>query len=221
MSTTALKTINIDVVSDSICPFCYIGYKEITSAMELAKKEKLPVEFKYNPYQLDPTLSMTDPINKRELLKSKVGDRLDAVERQVIARAQEAGIQNFSFGGLIRQSTDSHRLIAKAYELGGEARQRAFLDVLLPGYFERSQDIGDHDFLAETAVAGGVYGTNAEALAFLKSSEGVDEYKENLREAQERGVHGVPHFTFNKDLAVASTQGPDGFLKIFRQLAQN
>ncbi|KAJ7084050.1 thioredoxin-like protein [Mycena belliarum] len=223
MSATALKTINIHVVSDSICPFCYIGYKEITSAMELAKKEKLPVEFKmkYNPFQLDPTLSMTHPINKHERLKGKLGaSRVDAVERDVIARAKEAGIQNFNYGGLIRQSTDSHRLIAKAYELGGEARQRAFLDVLFPGYFERSQDIGDHDFLAETAVAGGVYATKAEALAFLKSSEGVDEYKKNVREAQQRGVHGVPHFTFNNKYAVSGAQGPDGFLDIFRQLAK-
>ncbi|KAJ7481465.1 thioredoxin-like protein, partial [Mycena latifolia] len=214
--------ITIDVTSDSICPFCYVGYKEVTGAIEDAKKEKLPVDFKlrYKPFSVDPTLSMTEPINKYERIKRKLGaSRVDAVERDMIARAKEAGIPNFNYGGLIRQSTDSHRLIGKAYELGGEAKQRAFLEVLFPGYFEHSRDIGDHEFLAEVAVTAGLFPTNAEARAFLASKEGMDEVKNDIKEAQQRGVRGVPHFVFNKKYAVSGAQGRDGFLNIFRQLA--
>ncbi|KAJ6590946.1 thioredoxin-like protein [Mycena vulgaris] len=216
----ALKPLTLNIISDSICPFCYLGYKQIMIAMEAAKKENLPLDFKlrFKPFLLDPSLPTAQPVNKRERYISKFGaSRIDAMERQMIARGQEVGIK-FSYGGTIRQTTDSHRLIEKAYQVGGEAKQRAVVEALFAGYFEHEKDVGDHEFLAECAVNAGVF-TKDEALTFLASTELKDNVGKDIMEAVKLGVSGVPFVVLDDKYAVSGAQGQDTFLEIFRKLA--
>ncbi|KAJ7507155.1 thioredoxin-like protein [Mycena galericulata] len=217
----ALKPLSLHIISDSICPFCYLGYKQITLAMEAAKKENLPLDFKlrFKPFLLDPSLPTAQPLNKRERYASKFGaSRFDAMERQMIARGKEVGIQ-FSYGGSVRQTTDSHRLIEKAYQVGGEATQRAVVEAVFAGYFEHEQDVGSHDFLAQCATGAGVFATKEEALAFLGSSELKDNVGKDIAEAMQMGVEGVPFVILANKYAVSGAQGKDTFLGIFRKIA--
>jgi len=220
MATMALKPLSLQIISDSICPFCYLGYKQITLAMEAAKKENLPLDFKlrFKPFLLDPSLPSAAPINKRERYSQKFGaGRVDAMERQMIARGKPLGIE-FSYGGTIRQTTDSHRLIEKAYEVGGEEKQRAVVEAVFSGYFEHEQDVGSHEFLAECAEKAGVFSA-AEARTFLAGTELKDNVGKDIMQAMQIGVSGVPFVIVDNKYAVSGAQGEETFLEIFRKLA--
>ncbi|KAJ7201079.1 thioredoxin-like protein [Mycena pura] len=221
MAATALKQLTLDIISDSICPFCYLGYRQITIAMEAAKKENLPLNFKlrFKPFLLDPSLPSDKPLSKRERYVSKFGaSRFEKLEQQMIATGRAVGI-NYSYDGSVRQTTDSHRLIEKAYAVGGEAIQRPFVEAIFAGYFEHEQDIGSHDFLAECAVKAGVFDAKDAALAFLASAELKDDVKKDIMNAMRMGVEGVPFVIMNNKYAVSGAQGQDTFLEIFRKLA--
>ncbi|KAJ7764581.1 thioredoxin-like protein [Mycena maculata] len=220
MAAMALRPLTLNIISDSICPFCYLGYKQISLAIQQAQKENLPLEFqlRFKPFLLDPSLPSDKPLNKRERYNSKFGAaRMEAMERQMIARGKEVGIQ-FSYGGSIRQTTDSHRLIEKAYQVGGQAKQRAVVEALFAGYFEHEKDVGDHAFLAECAADAGVL-AKEDALAFLAGNELKDNVAKNIREAQQLGVEGVPFVILDNKYAVSGAQGMETFLQIFRKLA--
>ncbi|KAJ7764579.1 thioredoxin-like protein [Mycena maculata] len=216
----ALRPLTLNIISDSICPFCYLGYKQITLAIQQAQKENLPLEFqlRFKPFLLDPSLALDKPVNKRERLSSKFGaSRVEGIERQMIARGKEVGIQ-FSFGGSMRQTTDSHRLIEKAYQVGGQAKQRAVVEALFAGYFEHEKDVGDHAFLAECAANAGVL-TKEDALVFLASNELKDNVGKDIKEAMQLGVEGVPFVILDNKYAVSGAQGTETFLGIFRKIA--
>jgi len=220
-ATKALKPLSLQIISDSICPFCYLGYKQITLAIDAAKKENLPLDFKlrFKPFLLDPSLPTAAPLNKRERYSEKFGaGRMEAMEKQMIARGKSVGI-NFSYGGTVRQTTDSHRLIAKAYAVGGEPTQRAVVEAVFAGYFEHEQDVGSHDFLAACAVKAGVFGSEAEAKAWLAGTEEKEGVGKEIMHAVQLGVSGVPFVILDDKYAVSGAQGEDTFLEIFRKIA--
>jgi len=220
-ATKALKPLSLQIISDSICPFCYLGYKQITLAIDAAKKENLPLDFnlRFKPFLLDPSLPTAAPLNKRERYSQKFGAaRFEAMEKQMIARGRTVGIE-FSYGGSVRQTTDSHRLIARAFAVGGEPVQRAFVEAVFSGYFEHEQDVGDHDFLAACAVKAGVFSSEAEAKTWLAGTEGKEGVGQEIREAIQLGVSGVPFVILDDRYAVSGAQGQDTFLGIFRKIA--
>jgi predicted DsbA family dithiol-disulfide isomerase len=156
-------------------------------------------------------------------------------------RGRGVGI-NFSYGGNLSQTTDSHRLIEKAYQVGGEEAQLKFVDRLFKTYFEEEGDIGDHNLLARDAETAGIMSKD-EALAFLKGDELKKEVKQGIAKAQMRGISGVP-FTIlnskslfgvwrcvNRDandfvrvapadkLAISGAQETETFLDVFRKVA--
>ncbi|KAJ7056899.1 thioredoxin-like protein [Mycena amicta] len=238
MATMALKPLSLQVISDSICPFCYLGYRQLTLAMEAAKEEKLPLDFKmrFKPFLLDPSLPSDKAVNKRERYSSKFGaGNFERMEQMMVARGKTVGI-NFtcafysacfwclpllcsSDGGSIRQTTQSHRLIEKAYLVGGESKQRAIVEAIFAGYFENERDVGDHDFLSDCAVKAGVFGSKEEALAFLATDELKDGVQKDIMDAMRMGVEGVPFILLNNKYAVSGAQGQETFLEIFRKLA--
>ncbi|KAJ7178085.1 thioredoxin-like protein [Mycena filopes] len=225
-STQALKPLSLQIISDSICPippsFCYIGYKQITRAIAAAQAEHLPLQFnlRFKPFLLDPTLPEDRALNKREHYAARFGglDGVKAREAQMQERGRRVGI-NFSYGGFIRQTTESHRLIEKAYLVGGEPAQRAVVEALFAAYFEQEKDIGSATFLAECAVRAGVFADEAEARTWLASGELADGVKKDIREAAAMGVEGVPFIVLDNKFAVSGAQGEETFLEIFRKIA--
>ncbi|KAJ6518918.1 thioredoxin-like protein [Mycena sanguinolenta] len=221
-AVTALRPLSLQIISDSICPFCYLGFRQITLAMEQAKKENLNLDFKlrFKPFLLDPSLPTAQPVNKRERYAAKFGGaaRVEAMEKQMMARGRTVGIE-FSYGGSVRQTTDSHRLIAKAYAVGGQPAQLAVVSALFAGYFEHEQDIGEHAFLASCAVKAGVFATQAEAEAWLGGTEELDGVQKEIQQAYRMGVEGVPFVILDDKYAVSGAQGQETFLDIFRKIA--
>lgn len=133
-------------------------------------------------------------------------------------RGKDWGI-NFDYTGPMRNTFLSHRLVEKAYRVGGEETQRALIEGIFAGYFEQKKDIGDEGYLAEQGVAAKVFGTTEEALAFLRSDELKLEVCAQVRRAQALGITGVPFVVINGKYAVSGAQEPEAFIDIFKTIA--
>ncbi|KLO18296.1 thioredoxin-like protein [Schizopora paradoxa] len=216
------RTIRVDVTSDSICPFCFLGKRKLERAVEIANNEKglnVKLDIQYHPFLLDPTLTTDKPVDKRERYYEKFGkERFVQMENMMKERGKEVGI-NFSYGGKLRQTTDSHRLFALAYDKGGEKMQQDLVERIFAGYFEQEKDVGDADFLAEQAVQASVFANVDEAKAWLKSDAKITEVAKGIREAQMMGITGVPFFVLNKKYALSGAQDPEVFVEVFERLS--
>ena len=154
----------------------------------------------------------------RDRYHAKFGAKAPAIEAAMFERGKAWGIK-FSGGGPIRSTFLSHRLAEKALLVGGEALQRRLLEHIFAGYFEQEEDLGDPQYLAETAETCGVFTNTADALDFLESDELKGDVCAAIRETQTMGITGVPFSVINGKYAVSGAQEPEAFLEIFRKIA--
>jgi len=133
-------------------------------------------------------------------------------------RGEAVGI-NFSFSGPICLTVPAHRLITKAYEIGGPAAQSALITPILRAYYEDDLDIGDPEVLAD-AVEQAALMSRAEALSFLKSDECLAKVNHQVAEARAKGVTGVPFTIIDGKWAVSGGQSAPVYVKIFSKLAE-
>ncbi|KAI0466364.1 thioredoxin-like protein [Xylaria cf. heliscus] len=230
----------IDIVSDPVCPWCYIGKKRLDKAIALYQKvypsgRHDTFTLNWTAYYLDPSAPAQGiPYAERLLQKlsstrSKSNPNLtatdeenNAVAAQLTARLASIGRQEgipFSFRGLIGNTRSAHRAIAfsktKARDAGpgGPTVQDRFVEALFAAYFEGEADITSHAALAD--VAAGVEGLGrAEMLAWLESGEGGDEVDAEDRAARAGGVKGVPCFSV-QGARVDGAQDAQDFLELF------
>ncbi|KAL5486337.1 hypothetical protein ACEPAI_7383 [Sanghuangporus weigelae] len=178
------KTIKIDVVSDFVCAWCYIGHLELLRGISLARSRGLPVEFviQYHPFVVNPSLSQDRPISKDQYFLRKFGslEKTHEILEMVRLRAKEEGL-DLSFRGCVRQTTRAHRLLQKAYFYGGQRAQCAVLRRLFRAFFEDEQDIGDPRTLAKIA--------SSQAYPFSSPNKA--------------GSNGIPEITVEKSGAEA------------------
>jgi len=217
---TSTTQIDIEITSDNICPFCYLGYKKVLKAIDDARAQDLPVSFSitFKPFILDPTLPVDHAVQKEERYASKFGDRAPAIISAMVERGRPWGI-DFNYSGPLRNTFLSHRLVEKAHRAGGEKTQRALIEGIFAGYFEQAKDIGDEAYLAEQGIAAGVFADKEEAVAFLRSDELKLEVCSQVRRAQALGITGVPFVVINGKYAVSGAQEPEAFLDIFKTIA--
>lgn len=199
-----MQTIRVDVVSDIMCPWCYIGKKRLETASYLL--EGIELDIHWLPFQLDGTLPK-DGKPRGEYLSEKFGGK----ERAQIAYTQieETGAAMdipFAFD-LIEYSSntmDAHRLIHWAEE---EELQNQMAERLFQAYFMEGQNIGDDDVLA--ALSGEVGMDDDEVLDKLHTNLAKDIIKGKIAEAQKMGISGVPCFVLGQKYAVMGAQEPE------------
>ncbi|KAK4704445.1 hypothetical protein P7C70_g1767, partial [Phenoliferia sp. Uapishka_3] len=193
----------------------------IQSAISQAKAENLPLDFsiKFEPFLLDPTLPDSPGVSKLARYESRFGgpEKVKTMIDAMAERGRGEGI-NFSYGGLISQTTNSHRLITKAREVKGEAGQLAIVDRLFKTYFEEEGDPGSFELLSRDAESAGIM-TKEEALAFLRTDELKKEVQEEIVKAQQKGISGVPFTTLQNKWGISGAQETETFLEVFRKLA--
>ncbi|KAG9105020.1 hypothetical protein FRC07_009670 [Ceratobasidium sp. 392] len=214
------RVVNLKVVSDSICPWCLIGTMELRKALARVKANDLPVRvnIEYRPYQLDPTLPEDTVLDRKERYLKKFGDRATSIQENMAERARPLGL-NLKFGGVVRQTTPSHRMLLKSYRKGGQDAQQAILTEILKGYHELEEDIGDPEVLAGYAEKTGVM-SRPETLEFLASDELKKEVAEGIEEAREMGVTGVPFTVINNKWAISGGQPSEVFYQVFERLSK-
>ena len=206
------KPIIIDVVSDVMCPWCYIGKRRLEKALDLAGN--IEVEIRWRPFQLDGTIPEKG-MSRSEYLSNKFGGEERA--KQVYSQIEEAGEAEelpFAFD-LIEKSPNTlnaHRLIRWSQTTGN---QNALVEVLFRMFFIDGADIGDKEILADAAEEAGMERDVVERL--FDGDSDVKEVKAEIAHAQQIGVTGVPCFIIDEKYAVMGAQQPETLAQAFEQ----
>ena len=182
----------IDVVSDAICPWCWIGKRHLEGALARLADEGERFAVRWRPFQLNPDMPR-EGVERSAYRAAKFGsiERSSELDAQVAAAGAAAGLE-FRFDRQRRtpNTVDAHRLIRHAGEIGGASRQDAVVEGLFRAYFQDGRDIGDAAVLAEVASETGL----ADAAAFLASGDGAAEVRAEDAGFRRLGISGVPSF---------------------------
>jgi predicted DsbA family dithiol-disulfide isomerase len=183
--------LRIDIVSDAICPWCYIGKRQLERALATLAHEGLHFSVHWNPFQLNPNMPKEgrDRASYR-MMKFGSADRVREMDARVTGAAANVGL-DFRLDQIARtpNTLDAHRLI---WHAGREDRQDAVVEALFTAYFTQGRDIGDHDVLADCAAEAGM--DRAGVADFLAGDVAATEMLAADRAAREAGVNGVPSF---------------------------
>lgn len=214
MAATALT---IDIVSDVVCPWCYIGKRKLEAALDLAQQAGLPVpEIRWHPFQLNPDMPL-EGISRQQYLQDKFGGAQRAAE--IYARVKAAGLGaglDLDIDGIALQPNTlaAHALIAFAQEQGAGAASEV-KERLLKAYFVERRFIGSADVLVEVAREAGLDGDAARA--FITDPQQLQRVAQADAQARGMGISGVPFFIFNQKLAVSGAQDPANLLAAMQQ----
>ena len=201
MTTSPLT---IDVFSDVVCPWCFIGKRRLEKAIAL--RPDMPVEVRYRPYFLNPWVPR-EGMSRVDYLTTKFGspERYEKIALRVAQAAANEGL-TYNIGALARQpnTLDCHRLILWAGSIGkaAQVKQR-----LMEIYFSEGGDLSDRDVLAQAASDCGL--DPVEVRNLLASDADVAAVERAAKSAQEAGIDGVPFYVFGNVLAVSGAQAPD------------
>ncbi|BCB03843.1 DsbA family oxidoreductase [Bacillus sp. KH172YL63] len=205
----------IEIWSDYVCPFCYIGKRRLEEALnQFAHRDQ--VEISYKSFELDPNAPVDTNENIYEILSKKYGTSLQQAKTMaegVAGQAAAAGL-DFRFDSNVPTNTfDAHRLTKYAGTKGKEAE---LTEILLHAHFTLSQHIGDRKTLSELAAQAGL--DAREAALLLESEEFSEEVRKDEEEARQIGVQGVPFFVINRKYAVSGAQPSDVFLNSIKKV---
>ena len=201
---SAGSPIVIDVVSDVVCPWCYIGKRRLERALEL--RPEVAVEIRWRPFFLNPWVPR-EGMSRDDYLETKFGsvEAYKTMAKRVAAAAAAEGLV-YALDKIARQpnTIDCHRLILWAHERGDAAAMKQRLMQL---YFAEGADLSDRAVLAEAARAGGL--DPDQVRRDLASDKDVDLVTQEAERAAQAGIGGVPFFIFNNRLGVSGAQAPE------------
>ncbi len=204
----------IDVVSDVVCPWCFIGKRRLEKALALTPE--IPVEVRWHPYFLNPWVPR-EGISREQYLTTKFGsvDRYKGMAQRVAAAAAEEGL-TYALDKIARQpnTLDCHRLILWAGNTGDPGRMKQRLMEL---YFSEGADLSDPEVLVGAAIDCGMDGDLVRRL--LASDADVERVTREAEQAKEAGIDGVPCFILGGLLAVSGAQAPDYLAGAIRRAA--
>ena len=200
---------NVEIWSDVMCPFCYIGKRKFEKALEQFP-HKNNINIIWKSFQLDPT-TITDPsLNTIDNLAQKKGwskEQADQTIAHVTGIAKQVGLDFHFEKAVVANSLDAHRLshLAKKYGKQNELEEKLF-----SAYFIEGKNTADFNTLLQIATELGLDKTEVSAL--LKSNTYTNEVYHDIKQAQQIGVNGVPFFLLDNKYAVSGAQESDTFL---------
>jgi predicted DsbA family dithiol-disulfide isomerase len=205
--------LHVDVISDVICPWCFIGKRRLEKAVA-ALDGQHEVRVRWQPFQLNPAMPR-EGISRREYRTRKFGswERSLELDARVIEVGESEGI-HFAFDRIERtpNTLDAHRLIGLA---GREGVQDAVVEALFRAYFTQGRDISNRQTLLDVVAKAGLDRGKAEAV--LSSGGGQEAIREADELARRVRVEGVPLFVINRRLTLSGAQPPEAFLAAFKQ----
>lgn len=213
---------NVEIWSDVMCPFCYIGKLKFEKALEqFPHKDKIKIIWK--SYQLDPD-SVTDPnLNAIDHLAQRKGwskEQAAETTQQVTAIAKQVGLDFHFEKAVVANSFDAHRLshLAKKYNKQNELEEKLFA-----AYFTEGKNTGDLSTLLQIGKELNI--DKKEIMDVLKSDAYTKDVQHDISESQQIGVRGVPFFVIDRKYAVSGAQEPDTFLnaltKAYEESSEN
>ena len=207
--------IRVDVISDVVCPWCFIGKKRLEQAIAL--NPDIPVEVHYHPYFLNDWIP-AEGISREQYLTTKFGspERYKEIATRVSAAAAQDGLV-YAIDKLSRQpnTTDSHRLIHWAEQIGKAPQMKQRLMEL---YFSEGADLSDTAVLAKAAADIGL--DAGEIARKLDSDDDLAIVAQRVEQAKASGIQGVPFFIFDNAYAVSGAQSPEQLASVIRKAAE-
>jgi predicted DsbA family dithiol-disulfide isomerase len=205
------SALSIDIVSDVVCPWCYIGKRRLERALELyrARRPDAPApEVAYHPFELNPDVPR-EGISRAEYVEKKFGARGYSAHERLVHAGAPLGI-DFAFHRIERQPNTlaAHALIECGRRRGV---QPAVKEALLKAFFVDGRDLTDPQTLVAVATEAGL--ERAEAEAAVSDDKLLKNVAEEEEHARNMGIHGVPFFIFNRRLAVEGAQPADVLLE--------
>ena len=206
--------IKLDIISDPICPWCYIGKANLDRVLEAHPDHPFIIE--WHPFQLNPEMP-PEGMGRREYLEAKFGGKegADQVYGRIADAAEVAGLK-IDFDRISRtpDTLDAHRLI---HWSGLEGRQTAAVSRLFKAYFVNGEDIGDKDVLL--GIADGIGMDRAMTERLLQGDADLDDIRARDTHARERGVTGVPTFVLANTHVLTGAQRPELWAKVLEDIA--
>lgn len=205
----------IDVVSDTVCPWCFIGKRRLDRA--LAMRPEVDAQVFWRPYRLDPSIPK-EGVDRKAYLKAKFGDgpRNSAMGDALRSEGAAEGIA-FAFDGIAKtpNTLDSHRLIRWA---GGQGVQDGVVERLFSAYFLEGRDIGDAGVLADVAREAGMDFELVGELLAKDADLAVVEREAGM--ANQMGISGVPTFIFDSRFMISGAREPEILARIIDRAMQ-
>jgi predicted DsbA family dithiol-disulfide isomerase len=204
----------VEIWSDVMCPFCYIGKKRFEKALEQFEyADDIDVDWK--SFQLNPGMETDPDININDYLAKAKGwspEQAQQMNQRVTDMAKEEGLEYNMNQAVVANSFDAHRLIqlAKEHDKGGEAEEALFY-----AYFTEGKNIADHKTLA--AIASEIGLNTEETNNMLGSNQYANQVKHDIEIANSINIRGVPFFLFARKYAVSGARGTEIFLKALKQ----
>ena len=208
--------IELDIFSDTVCPWCYIGKKRLDNA--IAKHGYLEFKQTWRPFQLNPGMA-PGGMDRQEYLVSKFGstDAAKTVYENIYEEGLKEGIDfNFDSIEVTPNSFNSHRLLALAYE---KKIQEQVLDDLFESYFIKGEDIGNPNILLSIAVNNSI--DEDIFKNYLSNKDNIEPLGNEELQARKMGIDSVPTFIVNKQIVINGAQTSENFELIFQKLSGN
>lgn len=207
------ETVKLDIMSDPICPWCYIGKAHLDRALAAAPDHPFLIE--WHPFQLNPDMP-AGGMDRRAYLEGKFGGKEAAVKAYapVVEHAEKAGLK-INFEGMKRtpNTLDAHRLIHWA---GIEGRQTAAVSALFKAYFVECRDIGDAEVLAD--IADSIEMDAAIVTRLLGTDADMQEIRDRDAHSRSMGINSVPTFIVGGKHAVPGAQPPELWAKVIAEV---
>lgn len=200
--------LSIEVYSDVVCPWCYIGKRRLEQALETLKSREA-TRVIWRPFQLNPTMPKSG-MDRLVYLEAKFGgpDEMKAIQDRVAAVGASVSVE-FAFDRIARtpNTLDAHRLIWFAQQ---QDRQDNVVEELFHGYFTEGVNIGEVDMLVSLADRAGLDRDKVSRL--LQSEEGLDAVRQEEARGHQLGIRGVPFFVLNGKSTVSGAQPVETFV---------
>ncbi|SEW10170.1 Predicted dithiol-disulfide isomerase, DsbA family [Cognatiyoonia koreensis] len=207
--------VKLDIISDPICPWCYIGKANLDKA--LTQFPDHPFTIEWHPFQLNPDMP-AEGMDRRAYLEGKFGGKEGAAKAYapVVSHAEQAGlIINLEKMTRTPNTIDAHRLIHWA---GIEQRQSFVVDLLFKAYFVEGRDIGDAEVLADIADTAEMDASMVKRL--LDTDSDIEDIRKRDAHSREMGVQSVPTFVVANQHAVPGAQPPEMWLKVIGDIQE-
>jgi predicted DsbA family dithiol-disulfide isomerase len=208
--------LTIDIWSDLVCPFCWIGKRHLDTALAQLGQELGPVQVNWRPFQLDPQASLA-PVPLREAYAEKFGgpERSQQLLAQTQAQANAVGLpMDFSQGQVKVSTLPAHRLMQLA---AAEGDPRAVAEALFAAHFAHGHNLADIEVLARAGAAGSL--APERVRQWMDDGEGLAQLQAELAQGQALGISSVPTFVINDRYGIQGAQPPESLLQALRQIA--
>lgn len=212
-----MERITIDVISDMVCPWCYLGKARLELAIAEVQ-DRVSVDVTYRPYQLNPDMPQEGVDHKTWLIEKLGQERMEQSHAMLADLGAAVGIKyDFDAIKISPNTLDAHRLALWAHS-ESPAHQERVMSLLFRAYFEQGRNIGDHETLAQIGEEAGL---NKDLISRLLASDAdKDTIKSEIDAAAQMGVSGVPFFIIDQKYAISGAQEKDLFVEALLDVAK-